>query len=95
MEMVRLKNGAEEGKPLVLATMMSLRRTMEKDPMAFYDFVMLCRDRHYEPFGNAIERLENLSLVHSGQVHESIRNVVLSAVEGDGLEMTIGSPVAE
>ncbi len=41
------------------------------------------------------DMLVSMSLVHpEGRVHDSIRNIVLSAVEGDGVDMTLRSPLA-
>lgn len=95
METVTLKNGAEEALPLVTVTMLSIRSLMQKDPIAFYELVMKCRDRQHQFYGNTGEVLQSLSLLDNrGCVQGSIRNIVLSAVEGDGLEMSIRSPVA-
>jgi len=95
MEMTTLKNGTEEAEPLVTITMMCLRDLMGSDPLAVYELVMLARDRNHELFGNARQRLEARSLVqHDGRMHDSIRNIVLSAASGDGLDMVLQSPVA-
>lgn len=94
METVILRNGAEEAKPHVTVTMMSLEHLMEDRPLAFYDLAMRCRDRSYKFFGDNEEYLKSLDIVdRDGSIHGSIRNIVLSAVEGDGLDMHIRSPV--
>ena len=97
MKTVVLKNGAEEVKSLVVAIMLSLRTLLAEKPLVFYDLVMLFRDSTYQPFGNAVEDLKALGLVNSddSSVHESIRNIVLSAAEGEEGEMTLGSPVKQ
>ncbi|MBD3330043.1 hypothetical protein GF354_00765 [Candidatus Peregrinibacteria bacterium] len=97
MEAARLKNGSEEFKPLVQMTMASLSKLAETNPIAFYELVMKCREQGHELFGNTGEVLQSLALIQDerGTVHDSIRNVVLSAVEGDGLDMTLRSPFAE
>jgi len=96
MDTVKLKNGAEEAAPLVTIGMMSIGRLAEQYPMVFYDFVMLCRDRNHKLFGRAEDELRALSLIGPGNhVHDSIRNLVLSAVSGDGMEMVLGNPIAE
>ena len=95
MQVVTLKNGAQEPLPLVTATMMSISTLMQENPIAFYELVMKCRDRNHRFFGNSGDVLQRLSLVETGgSVHTSIRNVVLSAAEGDGLDMCLGSPIA-
>lgn len=94
MQTVILKNGAEEVLPVVTATMMSLDHLVQEHPIAFYELVMKCRDHKHRFFGNAAEILQDLHLVESnGSIHDSIRNVVLSAATGDGFDMSLGSPV--
>lgn len=95
METVTLKNGAVEAKPLVKVALMSLEHLINSDPIAFYELVMVCRDKDHKPFGNTREKLSALGLwkEYEDRPHESIRNVVLSAVTGNGLEMVLGSPV--
>lgn len=47
METVTLKNGTVEAKPLVAVTLMSLEHLINPDPIAFYELVMVCRDRDH------------------------------------------------
>ena len=94
MKMVTLKNHTEEALSLVNVTMMSLRSLMKKSPMALYELVMKCKDNGHVCFGNTGKNLRNLSLVQAnGLVHGSIKNIVLSAVEGDGFDMVLTNPV--
>jgi len=96
METVRLKNGTEEDKPSVVMTMMSLEHVMDERPLALYDLAMMCRDRNYEPFGSNGSYLKDLNLVdQDGSIHNSIRNIVLSAISGDGLDIVLRNPVAK
>jgi enolase len=97
---VKLKNGAEEAEPLVKVVMLSLSSLFEADRMdyafAFYELVMKARDPKHEIFSNVHKNvLKDLALVQSnGRMHDSIRNIVLSAVEGEGLAMKLVSPFA-
>jgi hypothetical protein len=91
---MKLKNGSEEHDGLVGVTMMSIRQLTKTHPIAFYELVMLARDPKHKLFGNTDEPLNALSLITNGQIHDSIRNIILSAVEGEGREMTLGSPKA-
>lgn len=95
MDIVKLKNGSEEAKPLVAVLMMTLRRLFEEAPTAAYDLVQMCRDKTARPWGNNGQVLEEMGLVENGRVGTSVRNVVLSAVSGDGLAMTLSSPTRE
>lgn len=93
METVKLRNGAEEAKVAVITVMMAVNGL---DPITRYELVMKCRNCDHKLFGNTREKLQQLALVGpDGRVHETIRNIVVSSAEGDGMAMTFGSPVAE
>ena len=93
--MAKLKNGAEELPQLITVTMMSLDNLMKTNPIALVDLVLKCKDRDYKFFGNNEAILKDLALVaDDGMVHGSIRNIVLSAVTGEGLDIGLGSPLA-
>lgn len=91
---ITLKNGSQEADVLVAGIMLSLKSLMKENPIALYELVMKCRNPNHQMFGNTKDVCEELALVERNSVHDSIRNVVLSAVEGDGLSMKLGSPVA-
>ena len=99
IEVVTLKNGATEAKPLVEVTMMSLDMLLSTNPTSFIELVESCRDREHVIWGSSGERLVQLHLLESvdsdghGHIHESIRNIVLSAVTGEGLGLTLGNPI--
>lgn len=102
MQELRLKNGSVEPMPVVVATMVSLDNLLKRHVTAFYDLVMICRTANrphqlnrYQPFGNNDQVLRDLALLEAdGSVNTSIKNVVLSAVTGDGLDMALGNPRA-
>jgi hypothetical protein len=94
METVILKNGAIESEVVVSLVMFSLRALMAEHPTAFYDLVMKCRDREYEWFhGNEDICKANGLVEQSGGIHNSIENIILSAVSGDANGMTLSSPI--
>jgi len=96
MNVIKLKNGSEEVEPMVKVTMMILHNLITESPILFYELVMKARDRAHEFFGTTGEELERRNLLEAGgSMHSSIRNIILSAVEGDMLEMKLGSPVAK
>lgn len=98
MSKITLKNGAQEVRQLVAITMMSLRKLFDDDPMVAYDLIMLCRNSDYRPFGSAPDKLAALRLASpmgiGMTVHESIRNIVLSAATGEGMDIGIENPIA-
>lgn len=95
METVQLKNGTTELRALVNITIFTLRSLIKESPLALYELVELCKDRDHEVFSDVLgDDLKARSLIQSdGRVHGSIRNIVLSAVTGDGLSMELGSPL--
>jgi phosphomannomutase len=67
---------------------------MQTNPIAFYELVMKARDPNHRFFGDTKEVLQRLEFVQpNGNLYDSIRNVVVSAVEGEGLGMGLASPI--
>jgi len=90
METIKLPNGIEEAKPLYMVTMVVLKNLAKEQPTAFYDLVMMCRDKDYKAWGNNGDILKDLRLLEAnGRPHDSIENIVNAVVKGDGLEMSI------
>jgi hypothetical protein len=98
MNILKLKNGSEEPEPLVVTTMMTLEHLMSGFPgvLMASDLAQICReDPNYSKFGDNEEQLQRLALLQGdGKPHNSVRNIVLSAFVGEGLELRLVSPVA-
>ncbi len=93
MQTVVLKNGATEAVFLVNFTMMSINKLLSSNPMAFYELVEVCRDKKHKIFGTLGDDLIGLALLQSdGQPYGSIKNIVLSAVTDEGMDMTFEDP---
>ena len=95
---VILRNGYEHAEPLVRVAMMSLRHLMVENPVAFYEFVCLCRDDTHKLFGNTDEILRDRRLIEergerSPSIQPSLREITLAATEGDELEMKLVNPI--
>ncbi|MHC4405707.1 MAG: hypothetical protein ACYTG0_39175 [Planctomycetota bacterium] len=95
IETVKLRTGIVEAKALVTSTMHSLKHLLDTKPIVLYELVMRCRDPKHELFGGSdLVHLGLLQKTNKGHyVHESIRNIVLAAVDGDGLDMALRSPI--
>lgn len=96
MKIATLKNGAEEALSLVAVTQMIVNRMMEGFPgvIDLYELVQKCRDSNHRLFGNSEANLKAEGLIEpSGRIHDSTRNIILSMVSGEGLDMTFGNPV--
>lgn len=93
---VTLKNGSQEAEAVVRATMLHLLRLFDEDPTLAYEFVMITRDPNYALWNDAGEQLKRLHLLDQhGKVHDSVRNIVLSSVTGDEMNMVIESPIQQ
>lgn len=94
MAVVTLKNGAEENTDVVALTMGLLRELIAKDYIAFYELVKKCREPNHTFHGNSGNVLTRLKLVEpKGSVNKSVRNIVLSAIVGDGMGLSLSSPI--
>jgi hypothetical protein len=97
-ETVLLRTGIEEVKPLVKITMVILKRLYEEKPIVLYELAQLCRDRDHEPWGKCGDDLVERKLIQKTEngyhVHDSIRNIVLAAIDGEGVDMVLRSPLA-
>lgn len=95
MDTIRLKNGTEEAAPLVATMLITLRLLATGQPIHLYELVEKARNRSHVFWGDIGKQLAKMKLVEvDGSMNDSIRNIVLSAVEGDGLEMRVVSPKA-
>ena len=93
METVVLKNNQTELKVIVKTTMITLDRLINENPIAAYELVQMCKERDHKPFGNTGSILEGYGLLTSGEIHNTIRNIVLSAFDGEGFDMYLTNPV--
>jgi hypothetical protein len=96
VKLVTLHNGAEEPDVVVMTTMLSLGTLFKSNPIAVYELVQLTRNPSHQPFGNTGEVLQGLGLVgEDGRMHDSVRNVVQSAIVGEDLDMSLRHPVKQ
>lgn len=95
INILKLRNGNEVPEPIAISTMMNLNLLMEKDPIAFFELVAKCKNSQHKMWGKTEKTVSDFGLINSGSVHECIRDVVLSAVQGEGIEMVLGSPLEE
>jgi hypothetical protein len=94
MEIAKLKNGKEEAGPLVAVVMVTLGRLFDEEPITAFELVTLARDPSHVLWPGTPEKLAALGLVEHGRIQNSIRNVILSAVTGEGLDMVLSDPRA-
>lgn len=91
---VELTTGKREHAGLVSMVHMALSDAFARDPLMAYDVVMRAREPNYKFFGSAEERAKRLAILDdNGVMHGSVRNIILAAVTGDGLDMQLHSPI--
>lgn len=89
---MKLRNGSEEAEPLVRSVRMAMFRLFDEKPIAFHELVELAKDENHRPFGKTPDCLLGFDLIDGdGKMHSSTRNIVLSSIDGDGLELRIVS----
>lgn len=91
----KLRTGAEEDSAVVAAVCVSLEGLLSSgNAVAFYEVVMVARDREHRPWGNTAITSMKLALLDSpmGEMHNSVRNVILASTEGKGMEMRMVFP---
>lgn len=93
-ELVQLNNGDEVPRSLVNVTMMALETLFTTAPIEFFELREICRDPKHRCFGRTGETLRSRCLLEgNGQPHDAVRSIVLSAVEGEMLEMRLRWPI--
>lgn len=94
VEFVKLKNGSEEERTQVEAFMYTLRRLFKDEPIAAYDLVLKARNPEHQIFEAARTKLKQWALLlPDGEMHDTVRNIIVSAVTGDGLQMQLNNPI--
>ena len=98
MDTVNLKNGTSEMRILVVSTYGILKEMLSdlEGAIAFYELVEVCKNPSHQVFSSKQkEYLINRALMQpDGRIHQSVRNIVLSAVQGEGLGLSLVDPIA-
>ncbi|NQV00641.1 MAG: hypothetical protein HQ537_00760 [Parcubacteria group bacterium] len=101
MEKVLLRNGSEIDKNIVVAIMVGMEMLLKtENPMdkhiLLYELRERCKNPNHEFYADSEEKLKQYGLIQSIGIHESARNIILSAIkeEEGGAIMTWESPMA-
>jgi len=96
---VKLRNGTEEAKALVQVVFMHINHLWEQGlggVLTVYDLREVCRGNAAVVSDTNMATLKRLELVgEDGRVHQSIRNIVESALKGEGIETELVSPIVK
>jgi hypothetical protein len=96
METVELKNGSTENLVVVLGIMLTLKGVKSKGiegVLILYDLYEICKNPSYQPEIESLQSLQNLKLLREdGELHTTVKNVVLSAIQVQEGDLLMGSP---
>lgn len=93
---VRLRTGIEEAKPLVATVGYQLRELLRDKPIALLELATFCRDPLHTFFGDTQADVQHLlEPAPDGvpRIRDSIRNIILASIEGEGPDMALVSPL--
>lgn len=94
MKPVTLKNGTQEADVFVSVVTFTLRNLIVNKPFVFYDAVQIARDASYR--SEYCDMLRDLNILNrDGKMHDSMRNIILCSVQGDGVGLSLVSPTDE
>lgn len=99
IEYATLKNGRSYPIAEINATMTILEILVTADIGALLDIYERCRegkDYQFNPTDSGNQPLIERGLMQkNGYIHDVIRAVVLSAIQGEGVDLYLGSPFAD
>ncbi len=92
-DMIKLKNGTEVPKILAYIICKAIEAMWNGDEfMHCYSLAMHCRDPKNKLSDNTQKKLRQKALIVNDEIPEEVKNIMLCAFEGDGLDMAICSP---
>ena len=91
--LIKLKNGSEVPLAIIITTMDILNRLQATQAVAFHHLVKKCRDSAHNIADDTIKILEKNALMKDGLVHITVKDILLSAIQGDDQKITLNSPV--
>ncbi len=99
-ELVTLRNGTQEGKAGVAVMHAILSNLMDTQPIVFFELVSFARDRNHKFWGDCGDELVKRNILSKDgtgtySIHETTKNIIVSSVEGDGMDMTLVDPRKE
>ena len=97
MNMTTLKTGKIVPQPTLITTMTALDALYNCGSLAFFEFVELCRNSNHKIWSDEqCKELTDLSLIQkNGSVRSDVKEIVLAATIGDGLNLSLTSPIAD
>lgn len=92
---VRLKNGAKVPETMVNLTTLTLRQFLNKaGPVALYELNEKCKNPEHQMYGSTGIYAQEWKLMEGDRVPDMTRDIILSAIKGEGLVLSVTNPVA-
>ena len=89
-----LKTGEEVPESVVKTANMNLQSLMDTNRIAFTELVTFSRDpKHTMPDNTQVVAKRLVLLRDNGTMNDWVRAIILSSVEGDGMNMTLVDPL--
>lgn len=93
-QFITLKNGAEVPLAAVRMTMLILEKYVDTaGSVALYELNEKCKDAQYQMLKGPRAMAERFALTEGGKVLDLTRNIILSSIEGEGLDLRLTNPV--
>ncbi len=90
---VMLRTGRPVDRTVAGTCWQALQALYRTDPMALFELARLARDPRHQLFDGTAEVLLKFALVDlRGRLHVEVRDLVLAAVVGDGVDMALVDP---
>lgn len=95
MRVVELKTGWKVAPVTVTNVLHAMEELRRRDPIAFYEMVHLCRYENWRLWGDTMLVLRAWGLIGpDNRPHDDTRQIILSAVSGEGTALEMNSPLA-
>lgn len=95
-QIVSLRNGGEVARVVVATTLITLRKFEADHPSTLRSLALLAANPGHDVPAEDLDRLVAYGMADSTPaLHESVRDIVVSAVEIDGADVRLVSPVRQ
>lgn len=95
LEEIELKNGTTAPKALIVTTTLALDDLLRTNMLTVIELIEKAKNKNYKMFGNSELVVETTSLMEDGQIHESVKNIILSSFTGERFNLKRVFPLKE
>ena len=95
LEEIELKNGTTAPKALIATTTLALDDLLRTNMLTVIELIEKAKNKNYKMFGNSELVVKTTSLMEDGQIHESVKNIILSSFTGERFNLKRVFPLKE